>query len=93
MKCELKYIEHDVVKTLKKTTVVTFLVAWIVCLLAVFICDFLFGDVGLWILIITSWLMIPVLGWKKAKEFCKNKKLIVMDDCGVGMNVRKWKDV
>ena len=92
MKCELKYIEHDVVKTRQKANVSTFIVTWVVCLSLVFICDYVLGDVSVWTLIITLWLIISVLGWKKAKKYCEMKKLIVMDECGIGMNVRTWKD-
>ena len=70
MKCELKYVLHDLMKILK-TSPVCFIIAF----LCVCCTRFLFGDIGFIVLSATSCVIFTKIYYSESKEYCKKKEI------------------
>ena len=73
MKCEVKYIRHDVIKALKTSSFSTILVCTVIGTTIGLVTYYFFGHIGIWIIALTAWILIPIIGWKEAVQYCNNK--------------------
>lgn len=74
MKCELKYIKNDFIKTLKRSSKTDVLIATLVSFVACTAISYLFNCFALVLFVLMLYILIPILNFKNAVEYCKNKK-------------------
>lgn len=74
MKCEIKYIENNIKKDLKRLTIKGILATIIISGSLGLIFSFIFNQKVVYVLLMTILLIVFIVVWTDAVQYCKNLK-------------------